>query len=108
MYKYLLNVTFYAGSDEPEDVDKGMYLLSVEHQISQHEMDKIFETVNNLLDSYNTEANNFPIFYYDNGLNIDTLMEGVEIYTKGTVIRPLSDHGRIDNIDNYYVISQWQ
>ena len=106
MKRYLLNVTFYAGSDEPEDIDKGMYLLTTEKPISQDEMDKIFEEVNSQLDSFN-EITDFP-FSYDDGLNIDTLMEGVEYYTKGNIIQLYSDYGKIHDIDNYYMISQWQ
>jgi hypothetical protein len=85
-YTYLLNVIFCAGSDDPEDVDRGIYLLTVEKNISEEEMTEIFKKVNSLLDEFNDddEAADFPVSYED-GLNIDTLMEGIEIYTKNIV-----------------------
>ena len=105
-YLYLLNVTFYAGSDEPEDTDKALFLLSVDEEISEIEMENIFKEVNELLDTYN-ENSNFPISY-EQGLNIDTLIEGVEIYTKGNCLAFYSNYGVLDGINNYYEIEQWQ
>ena len=45
-YKYLLFVTFYAGSDAEWDMDKGLYLLAVDKQYSESEIKKMFEEVN--------------------------------------------------------------
>ena len=84
-----------------------MYLLSVDKNISYQEMKSIFSKVNLLLDPFNEKKVDFPISY-DNGLNIATLIEGVEIYIKGKVIKLLNDYGCIESIDNYYVIQQWQ
>lgn len=39
-YKYLLFVTFYAGSDAEWDMDKGLYLLAVDKQYSESEIKK--------------------------------------------------------------------
>lgn len=103
---YLLNVTFYAGSNDPEDTDRELFVLSVEEEIAESEMRNIFEKVNSLLDTFNEDAI-FPISY-EQGLNINTLIEGVEIYTKGKAIELNSNCERLDVIDNYYVIEQWQ
>lgn len=105
MKKYLLNVTFCAGSCDPEDVDRDLYLLCVENEISENEMKHIFQEVNRLFNPF--EYADFPTSY-GNGLNINTLMEGVEIYTKGKLIEVHSDCGSIDRVDNCYVIEQWQ
>ena len=105
-YLYLLNVTFYAGSDEPEDTDRDLFLLTVDKEITEGDMKYIFKEVNSLLDTFN-ENTDFPISY-DQGLNINTLMEGIGIYTKGKVTEMYSDCGEIGEIDNYYVIEQWQ
>ena len=109
MKNYLLNVTFYAGTDEAEDTDKGVFLLSVDKEYSESEMKDIFRIVNSLLDTFNEndEALEFPMSY-DDGLNLNTLMNGVEIYTKGKVMEVYNNFGKIEKIDNCYVIEQWQ
>ena len=106
MKRYLLNVTFYAGSDDIEDIDKALFLLSVEKEITESEMKNIFKEVNSLLDTFN-EDTNFPISY-EQGLNINTLIEGVEIYTKGKATEFYSNYGKLNDINNYYMIEQWQ
>ena len=105
MKRYLLNVTFFAGSDEPQDTDRGMYILCVDREITEEKMQNIFTTVNRLLDVF--AESDFPISYND-GLNIYTLMDGVEIYTQGRVLAVDSNYGAFEEIDNYYVIEQWQ
>lgn len=107
-YTYLLNVTFCAGSNDPEDVDRGICLLTVNRSISEEEMTEIFKKVNSLLDTFNEddETIDFPVSYED-GLNIDTLMEGIETYTKGSVKPVIKNCGEL-TVDNYYVIEQWQ
>jgi len=107
MIKYVLKVTFYAGSDDPEDTDKGTYVLSVDKKISKKEMEKIFAEVNYLLDPYEEKENeDFPLSYED-GLNIDTLMDGIELYTKGKVDE-LGEHGYGFFVEGVYEIEQWQ
>ena len=106
MKRYLLNVTFYAGSDDPEDIDNDWFLLCVDKEITKNEMEKIFTEVNKLLDCFDDEEKDFPISYED-GLNVWTLIDGVEIYTKGKIERFKDECGTI-TIDNYYVIEQWQ
>ena len=108
MKRYLLNVTFYAGSDDMEDIDTGLFLLNVNKEISESEMKTIFIEVNKHLDTFAQESGEieFPISY-ENGLNIDTLMEGISIYTKGTFCKVQNNMGGL-KADNYYEIEQWQ
>jgi len=107
MKRYLLNVTFYAGSNDIEDTDRDLFLLCIDKEISEKEMTEIFRTVNKLLDYFDDEEKDFPISY-EQGLNINTLMEGIGIYTKGEVKEVYSNFGHLQEIDNYYVIEQWQ
>ena len=106
MKRYLLYVTFYAGSDDPEDTDRDLFLMTGDREITEDDMKYIFKEVNSLLDTFN-ENTDFPISY-EQGLNINTLMEGVGIYTKGKVKEIYSNCGEIEKIDNCYVIEQWQ
>lgn len=106
MYQYLLVVKFCAGSDEPEDVDTGLFLMTIDREIKEQEMKNIFSETNKALDYFNDEDNDFPISY-EQGLNIGTLMKGVAIYTKGTVSELQSNCGDLA-INNYFFIEQWQ
>ena len=108
MKNYLLNVTFYAGSDDKEDTDRGLYILSVNKNIEEEEMENIFESVNELLNIFDDdleegEERGFPISY-DDGINIDTLMHGIEIYTNGTIKKARKNI----KADNCFTIEQWQ
>lgn len=105
---YLLDVTFCAGSDEPEDTDKGLYLLTTDNYYSADEMKQMFSKVNSLLDplAESDETQEFEISY-DDGLNIQTLMAGVEEYSGGKVEKLVSNIGRLD-ITDFYVIEPWQ
>lgn len=104
MHKYLLDVTFYAGSDAPGDIDRGLFILNVDKEISEKEIKNIFGIVNMLLDPYRDDGEEFSLSYYA-GLNINTLIEGVEIYTKGKIEKAYNNCGKIDNC---YIIEQWQ
>lgn len=109
MNKYLLNVTFYAGSNDEEDTDRDLFLLCVDKEITEIEIKNVFKEVNRLLDPFDQEIGEVEFsISYDQGLNINTLMEGVGLYTKGTVIEVYSNSGSIEKVDNYYVIEQWQ
>lgn len=105
--RYLLNVTFYAGSDDAEDIDRGLYLISLDKPVTYEEISEIFRTVNKLLDPYKEETDDFPISY-NCGLNIDTLMEGIEIYTKAKVEPLANEYGKVEYIDDVYFLEQWQ
>lgn len=108
MYKYLLNVKFCAGSDDINDTDTGLYLLCSKNTISETEMKQFFKEANELLDPYKHESGetDFPISYNE-GLNIDTLMNGVQIHTSTHIDKLCTNMGGL-TIDNYYEIEQWQ
>lgn len=110
-YNYLVDLTFFAGSDQPEDVDHKLYVITSNHFISRDKMAELFATANKNLSPYMDdmeEVQNSFLTSYDNGLNIDTLMEGFNYLAK-TISRNLFDGcGEIENINDYYVIEQWQ
>ena len=47
MYTYLLNLTFYAGSDAPEDTDRDLFIMKTSEMYSKEQMEdvRIFRTV---------------------------------------------------------------
>ena len=104
--KYLLNVKFYAGSDEPEDIDTGLYLFITDKEVSKEQMTEIFRETNKLLDCFDYEEKDFPISY-EYGLNINTLIMGIKYYTKSEIVRLRDNYGNLDYVDNYYEIEQW-
>lgn len=85
MKKYLLDVTFYINSDK-EDMDRDLFLLCVNKEITESEMYNIFESI--------------P---YE-GNNINALMEHVGNHTNGSVVEIYSNCGSFKGIDNYYMI----
>lgn len=110
-FVYLLNVTFYAGSDSDDDTDNDTILIYTDKKISYADMVAVFNKVNDLLNFEYDEDNEtdaeFPISYED-GINLETLIDGVEIYTEYT-IKYLKDYeGSMPLIENYYNITQWQ
>ena len=106
MKKYLLNVTFCSGSDEPEDIDTGLYLFITDKEVNKEQMIEIFRKTNKLLDCFDYEEKDFPISY-EYGLNINTLMMGIKYYTKGEIVRLYDSWGSLNYMDNYYEIEQW-
>ena len=105
MFKYLIDLTFYAGSDDKEDTDRDIFIFYSNEEISKQKMSNIFKETNKLLDCYNEEKV-FPISYND-GLNISTLIQGVSLYTN-SLIQRIGENRKIDSIDAYYKIEQWQ
>jgi len=108
-YTYLLKVTFCVDTAvhvniHTKSINTDLYKLTTHEPISAEKMTEIFETVNKLLNE-NDANTEFPVSY-DNGMNIDTLMEGIRLYTKGEVTLMKHDCKEL-NFDNYYVIEQW-
>jgi hypothetical protein len=104
--KYLLNMTFYAGSDDPEDTDNDLYLLETDIKMSYEEIREIIFKVNKECGSIDDEdvLNDYEVL----GLNLNTLMNGVQHYLPGSKIELLdNNHGYLGDIDNYYAIEQW-
>ena len=105
-YNYLVNLTFCAGSNEPQDVDNKIIIISSEKQTTVDELVTRFNETNKLLDPFN-EDSNFP-FNYDDGLNIDTLLKGFAQHT-GLKVTVLEHKAPIEiTIHGYFVIEQWQ
>lgn len=105
--KYLLNITFYAGSDDAEDIDRGLYLIAFDNPVTFEEITEMFQKVNKLLDVFDGNCNNFPLSY-EAGINIDTLMEGIAIYSNAKVETVEHGYGKIESIDGVYFLEQWQ
>ena len=40
MYTYLLNLTFYAGSDAPEDTDRDLFIMKTSEVYSKEQIEK--------------------------------------------------------------------
>lgn len=132
--RYLLHVTFYAGSDDPDDIDKGTYLFAADRNITKDEMVDIFRKANFICNTHPDELENldetieeykssgesereelmlfiknnkrYPEIYIDDGLNINTLIKGVE-YLTGIPCVPYNseEHGFVNKC---YDIEQWQ
>ena len=100
-FVYLLNVTFYTGSDAPEDVDKALFIMKATKPFSQEQVVEIFDKVNQLLMDQDAD---FP-YSYEDGINIDTLIQGVEHYTN-THITKINHYS--GNLDDIFTVSQWQ
>ena len=103
MYTYLLNLTFYAGSDAPEDTDRDLFIMKTSEMYSKEQMKDVFQKVNSLLGSYD-ENEDFP-YSYEEGINSDTLTKGVGYYTHSEIEKADNFSGHIDGI---YTIEQWQ
>ena len=107
MKQYLLGVAFCTGNGDVEDTDEGLFLLCVDKEFSENEMKEVFRAVNGLLNCFNEDdEESFPILY-GQGLNIDTFMEGVSLYTGGEVKAICNNAGAL-RVDNYCIIEQWQ
>lgn len=101
--KYLINITFYAGSDAPEDTDHDRFVMMCSRKYSKKEMEKLFsevcEKLNNNPDNYDINDPDRPEFikingdeisFYadDYGINSDTLIAGVAAYTSSVITKP--------------------
>ena len=107
-FKYLLNVTFCAGSDDEEDVDRGLFIIETHQKFSFEDFNEIFANTNKQLSPFYEDENNEIPFTYDDGLNIDTLMKGVAHKLECKISKITNEFGRIEKIENYYKIEQWQ
>ncbi len=105
---YLLNIKVCAGSDESEDMDTGLYVLTTPLAVSYDEIEDAFVQANRLCDplSDDGEVIDFPVTY-DDGLNLDTLLKGVSAYKGGWNFRKVSERTPI-SAAAYYEIEQWQ
>jgi hypothetical protein len=63
--RYLLNVTFHAGSDDPEDTDTGLYLFETNENISKEKSVDIVTKVNAWVVNDQSKVYQKNIFYID-------------------------------------------
>ena len=105
-HNYLLKVIFCVHTAVcAKSIDTDLYRLTATEPISAEKMVEIFETVNKILNEDDID-NTYSISYHNSGMNINTLMEGIRLYTKGEVALMEHDCKEL-NFDNYYVIEQW-
>ena len=103
---YLLDVTFYANSDAPEDTDRGLYIMQTEKKATRYDICELFRKVNDLLNNDDMDnSDGFPYSYYVEGINIDTLIQAVSFYTKSQIKKANGYSGIIHAI---YSIDVWQ
>lgn len=81
-------------------------MLSSNKPLTFNDVQNIFVETNFLIVN-DEERPDFPLSYED-GININTLMNGVAIHTGFEVIKVENNHRDIGNISNVYVIEQWQ
>ena len=111
MKKYLLNVKFCAGSDDIADIDTGLYLMESNKTFTKEEIADVFKNTNAILSrSIDDECEFFLshpyVPYSETGLNLNTLITGVELNTESK-ITPLEDNCGNINIENYFTVEQW-
>lgn len=85
MKRYLLNIIL---SEE----DRDLFLLCVDKEITENEINNIFNKVIKLI-PYEV-------------ININTLMEHIGKYINGEIVEVYSNCGNLEHIHNYYVIEQ--
>ena len=101
MNNYIVNLTFYAGSNDEEDTDRGIYMIESKNPISKQELKDIIITANARCNDWYDVETDFPS--YNSGININTLVDGItELIKDYATIAPLSDSAII------YDIEQWQ
>lgn len=108
MESYIVNLTFHAGSDSPEDTDNGLYLLQTTKPMTEQMLKQDFMKTNALLDTFREEDEESLSITYDVGLNIDTLVIGYMELTNN-IMSKISDKLQYPLlINNYFTIEQWQ
>lgn len=109
MANYLLDLTFHSGADAPEDTDNGVYIVKTDREIIVHEMADIIDKANKYC---NEESEDIPDGFnatYEDGVNIDTLVDGISDLMKGYgEISEIRDGSLGLRIDAVYKITQWQ
>jgi hypothetical protein len=130
MKNYIVDFKFYAGSDDPEDIDRKNVLVSVDDSrtgrwkapddisLRRHPAEKLVRALSRLankwLDPYqDTDVlEKSPIeFTYNEGLNLDTLVEGMNIIgeKKGIKVEILDKRFfKPIAIDGMFSVEQWQ
>ena len=106
----LINLTFYAGSNDLEDIDTQLYIIHSDSPLTQEYVEKKLYEANRQLnidyteDTDEDEINTLGVCYAEDGLNIDTLIKGFATLT-GLQVSIVSDSIFADNV---YSIEVWQ
>ena len=101
-YSYLTDLTFYAGDNDKENTDRGIYILKSSEFYTDFQMTKLIADINKKLNDYEKDDDGPS---YEDGINIDTLIDGIEYYTKIKVIPAECFQGFIDCC---YKLTIWQ
>ena len=96
--KYLLNITFYAGSKDELDTDRGLYIYKSKDEIDKQDFVNLFSKASKLLSEEDSE---FTYSYNSDGLNLDTLVKGVETFTKDKITKIRENCGYVA-VGTYY------
>ena len=104
MKKYIINLTFFAGSDDPVDTDRNIYVLESSKELSQSEIYSIFREANeNCNRSLYEDERDIEFPSYEEGNNIDTLVKGVSVLIEDYAkIYPFNEIAAVIDIE------QWQ
>ena len=106
MKNYLLDLTFYAGSNASEDTDRGLYIIQTEKSATRFDICELFRKVNELLNiDDQDDSTGFPYSYYVEGINIQTLVHAVSYYS-GSQLKKADDFSGM--IHAIYHIDVWQ
>lgn len=100
--KYIINLTFFAGSNDAEDTDRGIYILESSKELEKEQISAIFREANKRCNNglYEERDDDFNFPSYEEGINIDTLVRGVnEIIKDYATIRPLKEEVTVIDIE---------
>ena len=111
MKNYLVYLTFYAGSNDPEDTDRDIFLLETEETTSKKDLEKIIKEANRLcnIDYDDPELpEDFPS--YEDAVNIYTLVEAIKALKNVRMTSVFDFKGVVKGkiIEDCYEIEQWQ
>ena len=122
MNRYLIDLTFYAGSDAPCDTDRDVFILESEEKLTKEKVSELFKEANYICGRfmYKNEdekeiLKNAPLYdktkeyaSYEEGINIGTLIDTFEIYT-GYKLKYIDSYkNEIPEITKIYKIEQWE
>ena len=108
MNRYLIDLTFYAGSDTPCDIDHDIFVLESEEKLTKEKVIKLFKEANYICGRFMYEdedekeiSQNAPLYdktkeyaSYEEGINIDTLIATFKTY-KGYKIKNYDKNNKI-------------
>jgi hypothetical protein len=114
---FIVNFTFCAGSDDPEDTDRETFVCHIDAptMLNAKEGRKkiaiLSERANAALDPYLDEDEQKTSeldFTYEEGINVYTLVKGMNVLGKNEGISLEDAHEFVGNIAGVFDIEQWQ